>query len=89
VASVLVPFPAAVDDHQTRNAEVLVGGGAAQLVPEGEGFAARLRARLVELCTGEANEARVRLLAMARAARGLAKPDAAARIADRCLEVAR
>lgn len=89
VAAVLVPFPAAVDDHQTRNGEALVAAGAARLAPEGADFAARLQALLAELCAGEAAVARARLLAMAQAARGLAKPDAAARIADRCLEAAR
>ena len=34
VAAVLVPFPHAVDDHQTRNAEFLVEAGAAMLMPE-------------------------------------------------------
>ena len=83
VASVLVPFPKAVDDHQTRNAEVLVEAGAAQLVAEGEGFAERLHATL-DACLQD----RAQLLAMARSARALARPQATARIADVCLEVA-
>ena len=86
--AVLVPFPAAVDDHQTRNAGALVEAGAARLVPEGERFADRLGEAVAELCAGEAGQARSRLLAMAEAARTLARPDAAARIADLCLEVA-
>ena len=39
VPSVLVPFPQAVDDHQTRNAEYLVERGAAVLVPQSESLA--------------------------------------------------
>src|SRR5262249_13151866 len=86
--AILVPFPAAVDDHQTRNASAMVEAGAARLVAEGEGFAQRLGAAFAELCAGDATAARARLVAMADAARTLAKPDAAARIAALCLEVA-
>jgi UDP-N-acetylglucosamine--N-acetylmuramyl-(pentapeptide) pyrophosphoryl-undecaprenol N-acetylglucosamine transferase len=86
--AVLVPFPAAVDDHQTRNASALVEAGGARLVAEGDGFAQRLGTTLTELCAGDVAAARARLVTMAEAARGLAKPDAAARIADLCLEVA-
>ncbi len=76
VGSVLVPFPQAVDDHQTRNAECLVERGAAVLLPQSEQLAARLRAVLAELAADPD-----RRLAMARAARALALPDAAARVA--------
>ena len=86
--AVLVPFPAAVDDHQTRNAGALVEAGGARLVAEGDGFALRLAAALSDLCSGDADAARARLLAMAQGARTLAKPDAADRIADLCLQVA-
>lgn len=86
--AVLVPFPAAVDDHQTRNAAALVEAGGARLVAEGDGFALRLAAALSDLCAGDADAARLRLLSMAQAARTLAKPDAAARIAELCLQVA-
>ena len=78
VGSVLVPFPQAVDDHQTRNAEYLVDRGAAQLLPQGSDsrdLAQRLSATLEIL--GE----RVDLLRMAQDARALARPDAAARVA--------
>jgi UDP-N-acetylglucosamine--N-acetylmuramyl-(pentapeptide) pyrophosphoryl-undecaprenol N-acetylglucosamine transferase len=81
--SILVPFPHAVDDHQTKNAEAMVAAGGALLVAEGADFAGRL---------GKAFESigdRARLLAMANAARALAKPNAAARIAEVCLEVAK
>ena len=88
LASILVPFPAAVDDHQTHNAQALVACGAAKLVAEGNGFAARLGAALNDTLEGDENQRRARLLTMAQAARTLAKPDAAARIADACLAVA-
>jgi UDP-N-acetylglucosamine--N-acetylmuramyl-(pentapeptide) pyrophosphoryl-undecaprenol N-acetylglucosamine transferase len=86
--AILVPFPAAVDDHQTRNAAALVERGAALLVAEGKGFAERLGTALAGLLGGDDGARRARLLAMATAACKLAKPDAAARIADACLEVA-
>ena len=84
VGAVLVPFPAAVDDHQTRNAEYLAERGAAVIVPEGEAFAERLLSSLQPLLA----EAGARL-AMAEAARAAARPDAAARVADLVLEEAR
>ncbi len=88
LGAVLVPFPAAVDDHQTHNAQALVASGAARLIAEGDGFATRLSTALSELLVGSRDERRARLLTMANAARTLAKPDAAARIADACLAVA-
>jgi UDP-N-acetylglucosamine--N-acetylmuramyl-(pentapeptide) pyrophosphoryl-undecaprenol N-acetylglucosamine transferase len=83
VGSVLVPFPQAVDDHQTRNAEYLVEHGAALLLPQGERLAAELR----DVLSGLAADPR-RRLAMAEAARSLARPDAAARVADAVLDAA-
>jgi len=81
VGSLLVPFPQAVDDHQTRNAEYLVERGAAQLLPQGESLAEDLRNALADLSTNAS-----RRLAMAEAARALAKPDAAERVADIVLQ---
>ena len=83
VGSVLVPFAAAVDDHQTRNAEYLVQAGAAVLLKQDDTLAANLQPVLRDLFA-----APQRRLAMAEAARGLAKPDAAERIADIILEEA-
>jgi UDP-N-acetylglucosamine--N-acetylmuramyl-(pentapeptide) pyrophosphoryl-undecaprenol N-acetylglucosamine transferase len=83
VGAVLVPFPFAVDDHQTKNAAAMMQAGAALLLPEGEATSERIAATLSDLL-GD----RARLLAMAESARTLAKPDAAARIADACLQVA-
>lgn len=83
VGSVLVPFPQAVDDHQTRNAEYLVEHGAAVLLPQDDALGARLAEVLRDLA---ANPGRRR--AMAEAARALARPDAAARVADAVIEEA-
>lgn len=82
VASILVPFPFAVDDHQTANARYLAERGAAILVPQYQLTGARLCGLL-----GELAQARGRLLEMANAARELAVPDATARVASRCMEV--
>ena len=84
VGSVLVPFPQAVDDHQTRNAEYLVERGAALLLKQGDDLAARLQQVLAELAANPGKR-----LAMANAARSLAMPDAAARVADAVLETIR
>ncbi len=82
VASVLVPFPHAVDDHQTANARFLADQGAAILLPQAELTPQKLAALLRTL-------ERPRLLEMARKARGLGKPDAARIVAERCMELAR
>lgn len=82
LGALLVPFPFAVDDHQTRNAEAMHHAGAALVVQERE-LDARLETELNDLL-----DDRPKLLAMANAARTLARPDAAATIAARCLEVA-
>ncbi|HEY5970460.1 MAG TPA: undecaprenyldiphospho-muramoylpentapeptide beta-N-acetylglucosaminyltransferase [Pseudoxanthomonas sp.] len=83
IGSVLVPFAAAVDDPQTKNAQYLVERGAAVLLKQDDQLAAHLQQVLRELA-GDAP----RRLAMAEAARALAKPDAAERIADIILEEA-
>ena len=82
VPAILVPYPHAVDDHQTKNAQAMVDAGAALLVAEGDEFVKRLGSAF------ESINNRARLLKMANAARALAKPDAAKRIADACMEVA-
>ncbi|MCW0370059.1 undecaprenyldiphospho-muramoylpentapeptide beta-N-acetylglucosaminyltransferase [Xanthomonas sacchari] len=83
IGSVLVPFAAAVDDHQTRNAEYLVERGAAVLLKQDDALASHLQRVLRDLLAQPAQR-----LAMAEAARQLAKPDAAERIADIVLEEA-
>jgi UDP-N-acetylglucosamine--N-acetylmuramyl-(pentapeptide) pyrophosphoryl-undecaprenol N-acetylglucosamine transferase len=84
VGAILVPFPAAVDDHQSANAAYLVREGAAVLIAERELSAERLAAELARLCAG-----RGKLLAMAERARLLARPRAAEELAQACLKFAR
>jgi UDP-N-acetylglucosamine--N-acetylmuramyl-(pentapeptide) pyrophosphoryl-undecaprenol N-acetylglucosamine transferase len=81
--AVLVPFPAATDDHQQRNAEVLEQAGAAVLMSERDLTPDRLAAVTAELLADPRRRAR-----MADAMRRFARPDAAARIVDRLLELA-
>jgi UDP-N-acetylglucosamine--N-acetylmuramyl-(pentapeptide) pyrophosphoryl-undecaprenol N-acetylglucosamine transferase len=81
VGAVLVPFPAAVDDHQTFNAQFLVREGAAVLIADRDLTPERLTATLGELCAG-----RGKLLAMAERARLVARPRAAEELAAICLE---
>ncbi|HJU38596.1 MAG TPA: glycosyltransferase, partial [Tahibacter sp.] len=83
LGAILVPFPHAVDDHQTRNAEAFVTAGAAVLLQEKNIDAATLAREIGRLVADRAT-----LVRMGEAARSLAKPDATARIADVCLEVA-
>lgn len=84
VGSILVPYPFAVDDHQTRNAAYLAKVNAALVIQE----AALHPQGLAELLN-VLRQDRSRLLAMACAARALAKPNAARRVAEVCLEVSR
>jgi UDP-N-acetylglucosamine--N-acetylmuramyl-(pentapeptide) pyrophosphoryl-undecaprenol N-acetylglucosamine transferase len=81
VAAIFVPFPFAVDDHQSANARFLSDQGAALLVPQKE----LTPQRLAETLAGFTRE---KLLEMARRARALAKPDAALAVADVCAELA-
>lgn len=81
--AVLIPFPHAVDDHQTANARHLVARDAAVLFPQDQLSAERLAAVLSELL-GD----REHLLTMARNARAMGKPDAAEVVARICMEVA-
>jgi undecaprenyldiphospho-muramoylpentapeptide beta-N-acetylglucosaminyltransferase len=77
VPAILVPLPGAPRDHQARNAEALVGIGAAVHVPDPECTGERL-ARELDALLGDPE----RLEAMREAARGHAHPDAAARVAE-------
>lgn len=81
VASVLIPFPFAVDDHQTHNAHFLSEHGAAILLPQKELVAEKLAKILREM-------SREKLSAMAQAARKLAKPEATQTVANVCMELA-
>ncbi|KON81065.1 undecaprenyldiphospho-muramoylpentapeptide beta-N-acetylglucosaminyltransferase [Azoarcus sp. PA01] len=80
-ASLLVPFPHAVDDHQTGNAHFLADRGAAYLLPQPELDAERLAGIIGSLT-------RDRLLDMATKARALAKPRATEAVAQACEELA-
>jgi UDP-N-acetylglucosamine--N-acetylmuramyl-(pentapeptide) pyrophosphoryl-undecaprenol N-acetylglucosamine transferase len=80
VTAVFVPFPYAVGDHQTANANYLAGRDAARLVPEQE-----LGARLPAIIS-ECRAHREQLILIAENARSLAKPDATRSVADICME---
>jgi UDP-N-acetylglucosamine--N-acetylmuramyl-(pentapeptide) pyrophosphoryl-undecaprenol N-acetylglucosamine transferase len=82
VASILVPFPYAVDDHQSVNARFLAEQGAAVLVPQSDMTPEKLAALISSLD-------RAQLLEMASKARALGKPDAARVVAQRCMEIAK
>ncbi len=84
VGALLVPYPYAVDDHQSANARFMVEAGAGLMILQSELDAARLTRELEALCR---DPKRVR--AMAEAARGLARADATTRVADICLDAAR
>jgi UDP-N-acetylglucosamine--N-acetylmuramyl-(pentapeptide) pyrophosphoryl-undecaprenol N-acetylglucosamine transferase len=83
LAAVLVPYPFAVDDHQTANAQALVAAGAARILPQKQLTAAHL-ATLLSDYFGQ----RITLLTMAQRARQYAHPQAAQAVADVCREVA-
>ncbi len=83
VPALLVPFPYAVDDHQTANAGFLVNAGAAEMISNADLAKPWFVKRLTELLAD-----RSRLAQMADAAQHVGRPDAADRVADYCLEVA-
>lgn len=84
VPAILIPFPHAIDDHQTANGNWLVACGAAELRQQSELGVEQLQELLMALI--QQPERRLR---MAQAARTVAKPDATRLCADICLEVAR
>jgi UDP-N-acetylglucosamine--N-acetylmuramyl-(pentapeptide) pyrophosphoryl-undecaprenol N-acetylglucosamine transferase len=81
MASILVPFPHAVDDHQTANARFLADRGAAILIQQ-KGLSPEELAELIRSLD------RAKLLDMAKKARALGKPDAARVVAERCMQLA-
>ena len=83
LGAILVPYPHAVDDHQTLNARYLVDAGAGLLLPQRELTPESLLARLRPLLTDTA-----RLRDMAQRARALAMTHAAERVGQACLELA-
>lgn len=80
VASLLVPYPHAVDDHQTANARFLSTAGAAILLPQDQ----LTPERLAEI----RNLSRQQLAQMAEKAREMARPEATASVAQACAELA-
>ncbi len=82
--SILIPYPYATGRHQEANARALQRAGAAVVMMDDVVSAASLAARIREL-TGD----RARLRAMGERAEAWAKPDAAARLAEVVVEVAR
>jgi UDP-N-acetylglucosamine--N-acetylmuramyl-(pentapeptide) pyrophosphoryl-undecaprenol N-acetylglucosamine transferase len=82
LGAVLVPYPHAVDDHQTFNAQFLVKEGAGLCIADHELTAQSLADQFILLGAD-----RARLLAMAEAARRVAHPDAAAELLRSCLAV--
>ncbi len=81
VPAVLVPFPAAVDDHQTANARYLTDRSAALLMPERELNAQSLAATILNLASADGSK----LVEMRRAATSAAKLDTARILAELCL----
>ncbi|MHB8354469.1 MAG: undecaprenyldiphospho-muramoylpentapeptide beta-N-acetylglucosaminyltransferase, partial [Burkholderiales bacterium] len=81
VGSILVPFPAAVDDHQTANARFLEAQGAARVMAQSRLDPALLAQWLQEM-------SRAALLVMAEAARTLARPQATEALVAACRELA-
>ena len=81
IASVLVPYPHSVDDHQTINARFLADRGAALLIPQSELTAQGLAGVISKLT-------RERLLAMAQSARAAGRPEATRAVAQACVELA-
>ena len=76
-AALLIPFPAATDHHQLANAQAMERVGAARVIPQAELTPERLMGEIHELLSDP-----LRLIRMERAAKGLARPEAAADIAD-------
>ena len=81
--AILVPLPTATDDHQRKNAEVIARAGGAEVIDERDLTGERLAQRILDLARDPDRRER-----MAVAMRPFARPDAAARIADRVWELA-
>jgi UDP-N-acetylglucosamine--N-acetylmuramyl-(pentapeptide) pyrophosphoryl-undecaprenol N-acetylglucosamine transferase len=82
-ASLLVPFAGAADDHQRKNAELLVAAGAAEMLLQSEVTSESLLAALKDLFTDEP-----RRVVLAARAKALARPGALQRIAAMVLSLA-
>ncbi|MCC6207753.1 MAG: undecaprenyldiphospho-muramoylpentapeptide beta-N-acetylglucosaminyltransferase [Gammaproteobacteria bacterium] len=89
IGAILVPFPHAADDHQTRNAAYLVDAGAGMLLTQDSRLEERLTELLGAICRAAASDGRDEILRLAQAARRLAQPESARQVARLCLEAAR
>ena len=83
VPALFVPYPAAVDDHQTANARPMEAAGAAVIIQESD-----LTPELLRDFLGDWLQSRATLMRRAEKARTLARPDSLRRIAELCLEQA-
>jgi UDP-N-acetylglucosamine--N-acetylmuramyl-(pentapeptide) pyrophosphoryl-undecaprenol N-acetylglucosamine transferase len=83
VGAILVPYPHAIDDHQSRNAAHFVSAGAAVVVPQAELDAGRLATELNRLLSD-----RVKIVDMGVRCRALMHVDAAEQLADACVSLA-
>ena len=83
LGSLLIPFPSAIDDHQTANGQLLVDQSAAHMIQQAE-LSAEILAKEINIFCARPE----RRLNMAMCARELAKNDAAQAVASVCLEVA-
>ena len=81
--AIFIPFPHAVDDHQTANAQPLAAANAAIIIDESELTPASLAEQLTQWLQG-----RPALVERANKARGVARPEALKSITDTCLSVA-
>ncbi|MCP3678898.1 MAG: undecaprenyldiphospho-muramoylpentapeptide beta-N-acetylglucosaminyltransferase [Gammaproteobacteria bacterium] len=80
VAALLIPYPFAVDDHQSANAKFLVDGGAAQLLPQATLTAEQLSQAIVQISVPQQR------LQMAKCARALCQADAAQQLMNLVLD---
>jgi len=81
-ASILVPLPHAIDDHQTKNAQWLAQAGGAQILLQNQLTAESLAQHLLQFIRSPQQ-----IITMANAARTQSKPDATSIVADACQEV--
>lgn len=88
VGAILVPFPFAVDDHQTANGRYLAEHGAAEIIPQDQLTPEDLAERLLDLAR-DAGTGRERIIKMAEQAHSLAMPNATEEVMKHCLEVMR
>lgn len=82
VSSILIPFPQAIDDHQTANARFLSERSAAILLPQKQ-----LNEKILYQMLKELRDDPKKRLAMAKASREFANPQATIKVAEQCFEV--